>query len=162
MEHILGWPAGVAPIDFIEIATTKGPNTPHPIFWPHKMFQEMYAGRRDDFDRKLLGPAGGALSFWRSMRDSPYVRNHPNLPEQHWRKTIPLGMHGDGGKFSKQDGVYVFSWNSLLQIFGPTMDTRYLFCRDEKSRNDRRKHGPTYGSIFVVAQPVLDWRDAIF
>ena len=29
--------------------------------------------------------------------------------------TIPIGMHGDGGAYSKQDSVLVISWNSIIK-----------------------------------------------
>ena len=74
-----------------------------------------------------MGLRGAALSFWRGMRGHPYVREHPGLPEAHWGSTIPIGLHGDGGAFTRQDSVYVISWNSLVQDFGPTLDTRLLF-----------------------------------
>ena len=41
-------------------------------------------------------------------------------------------MHGDGGKFSKQDSLYTLSWNSLLAT-GTTMNTRLLSATVRKS-----------------------------
>jgi hypothetical protein len=109
MKNVLDWPSGVAPLSFIELPTTKGPKTPHPVLWPHLWFNELYNNNRQEFLARLRGPAGAALQFWRNTRDGPFVANHPNLPEDLWPKIIPLGMHGDGGSFSKQDSVYVIS-----------------------------------------------------
>ena len=61
------------------------------------------------------------------MRGSSFVDNHPDLPELLWDRIIPIGLHGDGGQFTKQDSIYVLTWNSLTQNFGPTMDTRIIF-----------------------------------
>jgi hypothetical protein len=87
----------------------------------------MYEHRRPEFLRKLRGNVGATANFWRHMQGSQFLDNHPVLTESLFGKTIPLGMHGDGGSFTKQDSVYAFSWNSLTQAFGPTMDTRILF-----------------------------------
>jgi len=127
MKSILGWPSGTAALKFIEIPTTKGTLTPHPVLWPHEFFSELYAHRRPDFDKKIRGPATAALQFWRQMRGSSFVDNHPDLPELLWDRIIPIGLHGDGGQFTKQDSIYVLTWNSLTQNFGPTMDTRIIF-----------------------------------
>ena len=61
------------------------------------------------------------------MRGSSFVDNHPDLPELLWDRIVPIGLHGDGGQFTKQDSIYVLTWNSLTQNFGPTMDTRIIF-----------------------------------
>ena len=36
------------------------------------------------------------------------------LPRARWAKTVPMGLHGDASPFTKQDGAFVISWNSLL------------------------------------------------
>ena len=40
-------------------------------------------------------------------------------------KNLPLGMHGDGGSFSKHFNLYVLSWNSLLGD-GSTSAQRFI------------------------------------
>jgi hypothetical protein len=127
MKHIVGWPSGTAQLKFIEIPTVKGPNTPHPVLWPHEWFKNMYRDRRELFVKRVRGPAGATRQFWEGMRGSAFLENHPVLTEAMWPRAIPIGMHGDGGSFSKQDSVYVFSFNSLSSDFGPTYDTRMLF-----------------------------------
>ena len=61
------------------------------------------------------------------MSNTEFVREHPNLPRRTWAQTIPIGFHGDGGAFSKQDSVYVMSWSSLTQAHAATLDSRFLF-----------------------------------
>ena len=66
------------------------------------------------------------------MRHSERVMQHPNLPRRSWARTIPLGMHGDGGMFSQEDSLYTFTWNSLLGS-GTTIRKRFLFTVMKKS-----------------------------
>ncbi len=40
-------------------------------------------------------------------------------------KTIPLGLHGDGGAYSRQDSLFVISCN-VLSGFGTTKQTRMV------------------------------------
>ena len=119
MKSILGWPSGTAALKFIEIPTTKGTLTPHPVLWPHDFFSEMYAHRRTDFDKKIRGPATAALQFWRQMRGCSFVDNHPDLPELLWDRIIPIGLHGDGGQFTKQDSIYVCDLEFSYSKFRP-------------------------------------------
>ena len=60
----------------------------------------------------MRGSEGSPEAFWRGLRDSPILKDHP-LQEKDWATCIPLGLHGDGGAFSKQDSLFVLSWNSL-------------------------------------------------
>ena len=79
------------------------------------------------FGKRLHGSENAPLQFWKSMRGNPYLDNHPSSPESAWAKTIPIGIHGDGGSFNKQDNIYVLSFNSLVAGYGPTLDTRLIF-----------------------------------
>ena len=45
---------------------------------------------------------------------------------------MPLGVHGDGGAFNKQDSLYGFAWSSLLSS-GQTIEARFLFTVIKKS-----------------------------
>ena len=125
MRKLLGWPKDTAPISWIEVPTKKGRKTPWPVFFPHHFLQHL---SEDQFRRRLVGPSTSApLNFWKNMRGSAFVAEHPNLPEPLWQKIIPIGIHGDGGSFTKQDSVMVLSWNSLCAGYGPTLDTRLIF-----------------------------------
>ena len=68
-----------------------------------------------------------------------------------------MGFHGDGGRFTKQDGVYVLSWNSLTQAFGPTLDTRFLFTVMRKSDLIDGTMDNLLKSILLVNECVLKW-----
>jgi hypothetical protein len=130
MKNLLGYPEHAPPLSWIEVPTKKGRRTPQPVFWPHDYLRSLSA---EHFGKRLLGPANASLQFWESMRGSPYLDNHPSLPETAWAKTIPIGIHGDGGSFSKQDNIYVLSFNSLVANYGPTLDTRLIFTIMRKS-----------------------------
>ena len=80
----------------------------------------------------MAGPANACQEFWHAMKDNIFVRQHPALPAARWPMTIPLGMHGDGGAFSKQDSLYIISWNSLIGQ-GSTASKRFLFTVFRKS-----------------------------
>ena len=129
---MFGTPIGSPPLDWVEIPTRAGPRTPHPIFLPHKFFQSLSANRQDVWKSRILGPAGGAKHFWDSIATSEFVVNHPFLPREQWDTIIPLGFHGDGGAFNKQESLYIFSWNSLL-VHGTTMETKCLFSVIKRS-----------------------------
>jgi hypothetical protein len=123
---IVGNPVGAPPIDWVQIPMKSGRREPHPVIWPHKFFQSLCAARRDIFDSRIRGPEHGCHQFWDFMKDTEFVRRHPFLPEGVWDKTVPIGMHGDGGAFNKQDSLITLAWNSLTAT-GTTVQTRFLF-----------------------------------
>ena len=90
---------------------------PIPFLLPHKFIASYYAARdMNQFRKALAGPVGAARQFWTSIRNTPFIEHHPNMPEHLWPSTIPLGFHADGGAFSKQDSLMTISWNSLFSV----------------------------------------------
>jgi hypothetical protein len=93
------------------------------------------------------------------------VKKHPSIKQSDWSRTIPLGLHGDGGAFSHHDSLYAFSWNSLLGV-GNTIRKRFLFTVIRKT-----DVGPdTLDAIFKLLAwsfnimltgntPYRDWED---
>jgi hypothetical protein len=127
MRNALGNPAGAPEMAWYEIPTKAGPRTPHPFLLPHEFLSSFYNARsKDDFRKHIAGPVGACRQFWESMRDTAFVREHPNLAEHTFPYTIPIGMHADAGAFSKQDSIYVFNWNSLVGR-GTTHQKRFIF-----------------------------------
>ena len=124
MVNALGVPAGAPSFEWFDIPFKNGIR-PHPFLLPHLFFKSLHTHDKARWIRAIRGPRGAARQFWESMAATPFVRQHPELPKGDWSKTIPLGMHGDGGSFSKQDQLYVISWNSLLGV-GPTIAQRFL------------------------------------
>ena len=79
----------------------------------------------------MVGPEGAVGGFWEKMKDTPIVRHHP-VPAADLHRTLPLGLHGDGGSFSKQDSLFVFTFNSLLGE-GVTSSKRFVMTIIKKS-----------------------------
>ena len=52
------------------------------------------------------------------------MTEHPFLSAADRPRTLPLGIHGDGGSFSKQDSLFVFTFNSLVGV-GATSAKRF-------------------------------------
>ena len=148
LVHALGMPAGSPQFDWFEIPLKSGPKSPHPFLLPHEFFKSLYATDRKHFIRAIRGPQGAALQFWQQLRDTPFLMKHPDLSERYWSSTIPLGIHGDGGSFSKPDQLYVITWNSLLGD-GPTLLQRFLLTvvRDSQMVDD------TLDAVFEI----LSW-----
>ena len=133
MRSTLGIPAGAPEMDWFEIPTKKSMVTPHPFLLPHRFFSAFYSGRgKRDWTKHITGPKHACSEFWDSIRVTSFVSQHPNLAESTWQYTVPLGMHADAGAFSKQDSIYVFSFNSLVGR-GSTHQKRFIFTVVKKS-----------------------------
>ena len=132
LKNILGTPLGAPEFHWAEIPLKSGRRMPHPFLLPH----EFFACYQRDCERKwastIRGPEGAAKEFWTALQHNDFVSKHPALPRESWAKTIPLGLHGDGGAFSNNDNLYVISWNSLLGS-GTTIQKRFVCTLVRKS-----------------------------
>ena len=126
MQTILGYPTGSPAMSWYTIPTRAGAQTPHPFLLPHAFFKAFYAARQNEWRDVFAGPVGACREFWGQMKDSTFVRQHPNLAPESWARTIPLGIHADAGAFSDHDSLYTVSWNSLLGR-GSTQQKRFVF-----------------------------------
>ena len=129
---VFGHPPGAPPFTLVEIPTKHGTRTPHPFLLPHLFFQHYYSEQRDKWVQAMRGSPRAPAQFWEKMRNSDYFAFHPNAATQQWGRTIPLGLHGDGGAFSGHDSLMTISWNSLLGN-GPTIAKRFLITVVKKS-----------------------------
>ena len=126
LVNALGMPEGSPDFDWIEIPTTAGLRA-HTIFCCLINSLNVYtthigkngSGRSEDrkVQRYSIGP---------NSKNHVSSKNIQNSHDGSGAKTIPIGMHGGGGSFSKHDNLYVISWNSLLGD-GPTMAQRFIF-----------------------------------
>ena len=91
----------------------------------------MYSAGGDRWS-SIIGQDCAAFEFWQKMKQTEFVWKHPELSASDWASTVPIGMHGDGGAYSKTDSLYAFTWNSLLQD-GPSLEKTYLFTVVKKS-----------------------------
>ena len=132
LKNALGLPSGSPGFAWFEIPTTFGARTPHPFLLPHEFFRSYYIAEKEKFFETMAGGKDAALQFWQSMRSSEFIKHHPEMPKITWGSTVPLGMHGDAASFSKQDGVYTFSWNSLIGS-GTTVQKRFVATLIKKS-----------------------------
>ena len=124
---LFGTSRGATAFTWRRIPMRNGPDF-HPVLLPHVFFSELFEHRRSLWEDSIRGPPGAAREFWQRSQHWAAVRDHPHLPEARWAKTVPLGLHGDVGPFTKQDSGFVVSWNELLgaaanQSFG----RRWLF-----------------------------------
>ena len=126
-----GTPAGAPDIEFRMIPTTLGVIA-HPFLFPHRFFASLYASQSAFWTKSVSGPIGAATRFWQRMESSRFVKDHPHLAGVDWATLLPLGMHGDSGKFSHYDSLFVVTFNSCLGE-GPTKSTRFLMTAIKKS-----------------------------
>lgn len=126
-----GMPQGAPAFTWFSVPTKHGP-VKHPFLLPHLWFQSLYRSAPEHWATSIVRFAEDARNFWESMKDTAFVKNHPHLPRSNWSRIVPFGMHGDGGAFSKQDSLYIFTWNSLLGT-GSTRCKRFMFTIMKKS-----------------------------
>ena len=102
----------------------------HPCYLPHEFFSTLHSERPELFERWIRGPLGAAKCFGEKLRGSQIFENHGALNPLHFDKLLPIGLHGDGGSFSKQDSLMVLSWNGVLGTMSGTekgFARRFLF-----------------------------------
>ena len=119
-----GQPVGAPPMEWRMLPTSKG-LVAHPFLMPHAFFGSLYIAKPDFWNRAIRGPIGAAARFWANVAQTEFVRNHPHLEGVDKSRLIALGLHGDSGKFSNNDKLYVFTWNSIFGS-GTTKSTRFL------------------------------------
>lgn len=135
LRALFGAPQDAPEITWIEIPTTRGRRTAFPFIMPHELFAAFYRtrGRTQTWSQAITGPIGSAAQFWQLQSSLDFVALHPYLRDRTLlAKTIPIGMHADGGAFNKNDNLFTISWNSLLAD-GPTLHKRFLFTVIKKS-----------------------------
>ena len=126
---LFGMPEGAPDFAWFDIPTKSGVH-PHPFLLPHAWLASLYHHRPALWDSGIKGADGDAMAFWQNMKDTAIVRGHPFLASEQKARTLPLGIHGDGGSFSKQDSLFVFTFNSLLG--GGAHLPRGSSCRSSK------------------------------
>ena len=126
LQSVFGYPAGAPQMTWLEIPTKAGPRTAHPFLLPHEFFNSYHTHKKEDWLSTMARSTEACIEFWRGMRQSAFLKNHPSLPASSWGSTIPIGFHGDAGAFSKQDSLYTISWNSLIGA-GKTAEKRFVF-----------------------------------
>ena len=125
---LFGMPPGAPAFAWFNIPTKSG-DVAHPFLLPHAWLQSLYSSKPELWQSAIQGPDGAVADFWEGIESTVLVRDHPSLDRS---RTIPLGLHGDGGSFSKQDSLFVFTFNSLLGE-GESASKRLLMTIIKKS-----------------------------
>ena len=95
------------------------------------VFHSLYHERRDYWERTVAGPSLERAGVWELLKDD--VRQHPVLRNQCLSRVVPIGLHGDGGAFNKQDTVLVLTWNSLVG-HGTAREKRHIITVIKKTQ----------------------------
>ena len=157
-----GHPQGAPEFFWAEIPTKGGP-TMHPFLLPHLWFAALFVGLPDLFRSSVRGAGNAAKKYWQKIQHTEFFQKHPGLSSEHLERTIPIGMHGDGGAFSHQDSLFVLTWNSLIGG-GNTRANRYLMTILKKSEMvDATLPAVmeilawSFNVMLTGLMPVLDW-----
>ena len=125
--NFFGFPDCVPAFKWVPLPMARG-SVLHPVILSHELFGKLYHERRSYWNQHIRGPPQAAEEFWRRLSHSSIVRDHPALSSTHLTRTLPIGLHGDGGAFSKQDSLFVISWNSILgNLDGSGFSKRFIF-----------------------------------
>lgn len=147
--RMFGRPSGAPDFTWVRVPTSTG-HALHPVFLPHQFFGELFHHAASQWMQAVRGPEGMAGEFWKAIRDSSIVAHHRHLNNNFLHKTIPIGLHGDGGSFSHQDQVLVMSWNSICgSLGGSGFGKRFIYTIV-------RKQGTTPATLEVLWK-VLSW-----
>jgi len=151
LMRALGRPQGAPELFSVAIPMAGQDNSPvivdHPFILPHQFFSKLFQERKDKFIQCVQGGDEERNSLWELMAQGPILKNHPTLSPNNLAHCIPIGLHGDAGKFSHQDSLFVITWNSLVGQ-GTTREKRFIITVVRKKQ--MLPDGSTLESIFRV------------
>ena len=155
--RLFGRPRGAPDFTWVPVPSVRG-TVFHPVLLPHEFSGRLYAERRDIFDASVRGPVEASSTFWNALRGSSIVANNAALNADKEDITLPLGLHGDGGAFSKHDSLFVISWNSLLgSLGGSGFARRFLFTIVRKRDQTPGTLDAFVAGVCMVCEPSVDW-----
>ena len=147
---LCGTPHGAPAFTWLRIPMRNGPDF-HPVLLPHVFFSELFDHHRSLWEDSIRRPPRAARVFWQRLQHWAVVRDHPHLPRAPWAKTVPLGLHGDAGPFTKQDSAFVTSWNLLLgAAANKGFGRRWLFTMIRKNDLTDENARCSVGSVRLV------------
>ena len=132
LTSAFGHPEGAPEFFWAHIPLKSGKKSLHPFLLPHMWFSTLFAMLPSWWNSAIRGPVNAAQDYWNNVRQTEFFKSHPGLTEDELHRTIPIGMHGDGGAFSHNDSLFVLTWNSLIGS-GMTRATRFLITIVPKS-----------------------------
>jgi hypothetical protein len=108
-----------------------------PLLLPHEMFAAMHSEGPACWQKHVVGSS--PREFWEEATKAEWMADHPLLGNPHraepgavpcdrvaWDSLIPIGIHGDGAKFSKYDSLMCLTWSSILSSAKDAIDNRWL------------------------------------
>jgi len=91
------------------------------ILYPHELFAFLLENHPGEFKRRFSAEPEQLAYFWSGLRSSvggaELFDSHPFLKDRSPRElafTIPIVVHSDAGPFSKNLGMQIVQWGSLL------------------------------------------------
>ena len=100
-----GHPVG-APDLFWSYIPLKGGKSLHPFLLPHMWFASLFSAMLPWWETAVRGPVIAAADYWKNIKHTDFFTKHPGLVEADLPRTIPIGLHGDGGAFSHNDSLF--------------------------------------------------------
>jgi hypothetical protein len=142
-----GMPIGAPEFFWVEIPVQgESRPQPHPFILPHRLFATLFQHRNQIWESEIRGP-NELLDFWRHNEE--IIRLHGHLDRKHLRKTIPIGLHGDAGAFTKNESILTISWNSLTgKAKACTLAKRFVFTTIKAS--SCKPDGSTLDAIWKI------------
>lgn len=127
----LGKPPDSPDISWVEVPSRGGKSvTNHPIICPIDLIESMVRDK-PKFQTHLLNADGDQVKFWKGLRDQKSVV-YESVASLVGRRTLGLGLHGDGAPTNRCDSMFTLAFNSL-HARGPTCDTRNIITVFKKS-----------------------------
>jgi hypothetical protein len=116
----------------VRVARPQGPGLmtiDHPVLPPHALASAIFAQGGHILKNVLLGPRGenAPAEFWANHCGDSWWEGHPlrAQPDKH-ATAIPVRVHGDGAKFTRDEKLLILSWTGATAKGGSWM-TRMLF-----------------------------------
>ena len=133
----LGRPKGMPEFVFVKVPV-KGKHGAReelelPILMPHLLCASLYEERPDFFQAHVAGTEGEREECWNILTEQQFVRDVLRQHDASTATTVPMGLHCDAGAFTKKEGLYVLTWNSLVSQ-GRTLQKRFPIAMIKKSQ----------------------------
>ena len=103
------------------------------VFLPHVSFYTLAKEYPEKF--AAMFSIQHLQDFWEAASNTgdDRIRQHPMTSGQGWKKkVVPLFLHGDGVEYQNRDTLMVWSFGSLLSLFG-SLDSHLLMALFPKS-----------------------------
>ena len=122
LRRAVGWPQEAPMFDWLSIPVDdQDEPLEFPIMLPHRFPLRM---RSETWRKHFVGSGQELKELWGVMMKQPMFPQNHSLAGCNLKQTVPLGLHGDGGPFSKQDSLFAITWDSGVGA-GQVRETRF-------------------------------------